>query len=764
MFNALWILGVLDDNSCNSGLQGLPHVVQGLDATWYYMARNRASTMFSEVIDLVSSPDAPSPPSKAISKPKPAVKSNGLSFSSLIDETHAPISQKADTNWFYLSDDNGQDAIKDVRSSRKTTNLMVTSPPGIGASEKRKSIREAPGFYGNVTDPFGFEDDFGRVKSSSLFKSGHLPSSMLRAEGLVSQKANGFHFVSDDLDSTLDADDIFGMASKERPAKKRRISPKANKKFTSIAPQKNKGLSENVSDIWNGDRAKDKVQKANNFKRSKTKVLESDPINLSSEDEYSRMARERRKRAKKQRDLEWGNGDDGSDDMTRPAPEIRKRVRPDDVSSELDLPALHNISSPVSTSKSPALSRKDSEKVLAEYNASKAAEKKKRERTVAAQEKLIAKEAEKERKRLVREEKARDKQIAADLAKANTLRTDKKVSAREMTICFPLNLDSKLADQARSFLGPFEVKFQWWASSVPNVIKWRRKVEAMYDEEEGQWELTDEHEREEKHVMCIMLAQEFVDLAMGDTGDDLDTHVLKMKAKFKDCAIIYLIEGLTTWMRKNKNIRNRQFTEAVRRQMGQGFDDPPPRTQRRKTKQQEYVDADMIEDALLRLQVMHGVFVHHTAAMIETATWIMAFTQHISTIPYRYVFSNKFLILSYGSLQLTIATRLQKMSLDTGFCMDAGQVKSGDNAADTFVKMLQEINRLTAPIAYGIAAEYPSVKSLVEGFEENGKDILMGLKKSANKDGALTDRDVGKKISRRVWGIFMGWDERSTDV
>lgn len=104
------------------------------------------------------------------------------------------------------------------------------------------------------------------------------------------------------------------------------------------------------------------------------------------------------------------------------------------------------------------------------------------------------------------------------------------------------------------------------------------------------------------------------------------------------------------------------------------------------------------------------------------------------------------------------------MFLDTGFCMDAGQVKSGENATDTFVKMLQEINRITPPIAYGITAEYPSAKKLVEAFEENGKDILMGLKKSANKDGMLSDRDVGKKISRRVWNIFMGWDERSTDV
>jgi crossover junction endonuclease EME1 len=107
------------------------------------------------------------------------------------------------------------------------------------------------------------------------------------------------------------------------------------------------------------------------------------------------------------------------------------------------------------------------------------------------------------------------------------------------------------------------------------------------------------------------------------------------------------------------------------------------------------------------------------------------------------------------------------MALDTAFCMETGQVKTGDNAADTFVKMLQEVNRITAPIAYGITAEYPSVQKLIRGFEadvDGGKDLLTHLKKSANRDGAVTDREVGKRISRRLWGIFMGREEGSTDV
>ena len=68
------------------------------------------------------------------------------------------------------------------------------------------------------------------------------------------------------------------------------------------------------------------------------------------------------------------------------------------------------------------------------------------------------------------------------------------------------------------------------------------------------------------------------------------------------------------------------------------------------------------------------------------------------------------------------------MNMDTAFCMDVGQVKTGDDKEDTYVKMLQEIVRVTAPIAYGIAAQYPSVVDLVQGFRSEGPTALEDLK------------------------------------
>jgi crossover junction endonuclease EME1 len=219
--------------------------------------------------------------------------------------------------------------------------------------------------------------------------------------------------------------------------------------------------------------------------------------------------------------------------------------------------------------------------------------------------------------------------------------------------------------------------------------------------------------------------------------------------------MIYLIEGLSAFMRKIRNARNRQFTSAVRDGLCGNEDSTsastgnqhgqPARAKRAAQAPTENVDEDTVEDALLNLQVLHGVLIHHTNAPVETAQWIAVFTQNISTIPYK-------------------RQKEQDNDASAAFCMDAGQVRTGDGAYDTYVRMLQEIVRVTAPMAYGIANEFPSVTKLVRGMEEGGPLRLEDVRKSANRDGALSDRNIGQAISRRIHKIFTGRDETSTDV
>ncbi|KAM7185701.1 ERCC4 domain containing protein [Rhypophila sp. PSN 637] len=361
--------------------------------------------------------------------------------------------------------------------------------------------------------------------------------------------------------------------------------------------------------------------------------------------------------------------------------------------------------------------------------------------------KAAAREAERERKKQeaeqAKKDKAVEKQRAAALAEVNKVRTDKKVSTPEMIVQLPDTLPASQKLQAETLLKDLDVQAESWRCPIENVVKWKRKVRSRFNEELGHWEPISMRIEEEKYAMVIMPSGEFVRRVLAtDNSDALECHVMSMQREFPDHTIIYLIEALDTWMRKNRNLRNRQYVSAV---LG---DQPPPRTQARRRKNNEpteYVDEDKIEDALLQLQVLHGVLIHHTNAEIETAQWIAIFTQHISTVPYR-------------------RQKEESNAAGAGFCMETGQVRTGDGGKDTYIRMLQEIGRVTAPIAYGIAAEFGSVPELVRGLEESGPLTLEGVKKSANKDGALTDRSVGQAMSKRIYKIFTGKDATSTEI
>lgn len=288
-------------------------------------------------------------------------------------------------------------------------------------------------------------------------------------------------------------------------------------------------------------------------------------------------------------------------------------------------------------------------KLTEEAKAAQAREKE-RNKALKIKEKVIAKAASKEqksrekeedqeRKRLLKEEKAREKRIAADLAEVNKSKLDKKDSTPEMIVDLPASIDGQSVDnQAREFLRNLGVDTTLYQSPIPNVVKWRRKMKARWNAETDHWEPIERMEiHDENHVLCIMSAKEFIALAMVQVDDqDVETHVTRLKSAHDACTPIYLIEGLHTSMKWNKTAENRAYQAKVN-SLGQA-DDIPSSIQtasRKKRPAAELIDEDLIEDALLRLQVMNGCLVHHTATSVETAEWVANFTQHISTIPYR---------------------------------------------------------------------------------------------------------------------------------
>lgn len=273
-------------------------------------------------------------------------------------------------------------------------------------------------------------------------------------------------------------------------------------------------------------------------------------------------------------------------------------------------------------------------KLTDEEKAAKEREKE-REKEARKEQKEKEKEEDREKKRLEKEEKAKEKRIAADLAEVNKSKLDKKDSTPEMIVHLPASIAGQSVDtQIRQFLQNLGVDATLYQSPIPNVIIWKRKVKARWNPELGHWEpLEHMHIENEKHIMCIMSAKDFVALAMAQHEEDVETHVAKLKSAYEDCIPIYLIEGLQIWIRKNRTAENRAYQAKVL----QADQAHAGNQAKRRKSPAEIVDEDMIEDALLRLQVMNGCLVHHAMTSLETAEWVANFTQHISTIPYRHV-------------------------------------------------------------------------------------------------------------------------------
>lgn len=119
---------------------------------------------------------------------------------------------------------------------------------------------------------------------------------------------------------------------------------------------------------------------------------------------------------------------------------------------------------------------------------------------------------------------------------------------------------------------------------------------------------------------------------------------------------------------------------------------------------------------------------------------------------------------SFQTMLTSPVPRHVQHTLEAAYCTDLGQVKTGADAANTYLLMLQQIHKLTEPVAAAIVAEYPSLPSLIAGFRSAGPEMLQDLHPLMRKDGAATDRRIGPQMSRRVYAVFFGLDPKSTDV
>ncbi|KAG9064818.1 hypothetical protein KI688_003078 [Linnemannia hyalina] len=282
------------------------------------------------------------------------------------------------------------------------------------------------------------------------------------------------------------------------------------------------------------------------------------------------------------------------------------------------------------------------------------------------------------------------------------------------------------------------------ACPVRDLIFWRRIVKKRYDEQMA----ADVNLPEEEHTvelesywLCHMTAKEFCKKMKDDelhrfldsVSRDMRTRIKRQKATqeamglipttYEDRSrrprVIFMIMGLSAHLRGLKTITSRDFAERVRANMQAEYGGGGGAGKAAKAitgRDSSEPDEDRIDKELLRLQLEEDCLIILTDDYDESAQMTVSLTEQLGQRPY-----------------------------------------NGTGYKETWEVSLQQIHMITPRVARSIAATYPTIRSLYDGYRRcatvrDAHSMLEGI--------PVEERSsvIGKGISRRVYDVFMGED------
>lgn len=201
-------------------------------------------------------------------------------------------------------------------------------------------------------------------------------------------------------------------------------------------------------------------------------------------------------------------------------------------------------------------------------------------------------------------------------------------------VYLPPTFPADLHDAVLNFLEPLGLDAREWHPPIPNVIKFVRKVQVEWDPEGLLFRPCEEKREEEKWIVLWMSGLEFVELVFDSTGVKLDLFIRRLKRCIQGAEPIIIVEGLAKEIKKQKTAEKRAHDRAVRGQLG----NERAKVARNETPSTQgllKIDEEVLENALIEIQLQHEVRVVHTDKTPDSAEWISILATDIATIPYR---------------------------------------------------------------------------------------------------------------------------------
>ncbi|KAJ1920150.1 hypothetical protein H4219_001523 [Mycoemilia scoparia] len=317
-------------------------------------------------------------------------------------------------------------------------------------------------------------------------------------------------------------------------------------------------------------------------------------------------------------------------------------------------------------------------------------------------------------------------------------------------------------------------------------ISWKRLIRAEWDPSRElfiplsypRWEVCPER-------LVTLKASEFAGYINDGSIFTFAEHITMRTGHPKKLFIV--VQGLARYMQKQRMHTSRQFMNQVRDMMDSqeheppGSTEPPPahedesecsddfsfvrngpskeknkssrrppgnkkRQKKKSTPKTKNTGADpaitenQLEDALADLQVAYpNVYLLSPAASTsELAKIVIQTTQDVALAP-------------------GIIHRQQQLSRQLMLSIDTGQIRSGTDPKDTWIKTLSQIPRVTPLVAKSIAKVYPTLQSLYQTWcrPPQNDGLLVNIIVDRGQSIQFS-KSIGAQLSKRIYQIFFG--------
>ncbi|KAJ6582721.1 hypothetical protein DFH09DRAFT_1309656 [Mycena vulgaris] len=301
---------------------------------------------------------------------------------------------------------------------------------------------------------------------------------------------------------------------------------------------------------------------------------------------------------------------------------------------------------------------------------------------------------------------AREKELRNEYKAVNKLVGDKKATLKDMELIFPPALAHEPVYAAFvAHVAQYDMSVSVADRNLVrryNVFSWRRTTNKEYDTVAREWLPVAPHVRTEEMYLIYMTADELARCIQQEDG--VKNVVREVRAACPG-QIFLMVEGLTKYLRRTSGIR---YTMPE------------------------------IERAVAALQMTEHTHLLYVDSVADTVTRLYDLSADLGIKPYKLI---------------------ERSHLP--FCSNTNQ-PPGAGLKDTWMKMLQQVHRVTESGAEGIAAVYPSATALFEAYEDapvRGRDdLLMNCQVKHRADGVARPRPLGRALSQVVGTVVYGSD------